>query len=321
MALGDLLASPKDLTYGVVQPGQHVEDGVPIIRVKDIRHGRVAAEAPMRIAAGVEAQYERSRLRGGELLVTLVGTVGEVAVAGPGTVGWNVARAVAVARFEPNVPALWVAYNLRRVEAVDRIAARVNTTVQTTLNLKDLRELPVVMPPDPELYRILDILRSLDDKVAINQRIMGLLQDEMRTGLAALQGGEMQEIGAVSSLVRDGVQPDSLPADTAYIGLEHMPQRDLALGNRGSARDVTSTKSRFRQGDVLFGKLRPYFNKVGVAQFDGICSSDILVVRPTDEVWRPWLALTLSSSAVIDHATAVSSGTRMPRAKWTDLAS
>lgn len=194
-------------------------------------------------------------------------------------------------------------------------------TTHQTIYFPEVKAFHVALPPLEYQRAVADVLNALDDKIETNERISRLLQAEMRAELEALHGGAAQEIGAVASLVRESVQPGSLPDDTAYIGLEHMPQRDLALGNRGSARDVTSTKSRFRKGDVLFGKLRPYFNKVAAAHFDGICSSDILVVRPTDEEWRPWLALTLSSSPVIDHATAVSSGTRMPRAKWADLAS
>ena len=63
----------------------------------------------------------------------------------------------------------------------------------------------------------------------------------------------------------DGVTPSELAADTPYIGLEHMPRRSIALSDWGRAADVSSGKARFDEGDFLFGKLRPYFHKVGSA--------------------------------------------------------
>lgn len=83
---------------------------------------------------------------------------------------------------------------------------------------------------------------------------------------------------------------------------------------------VTSAKARFSAGDILFGKLRPYFHKVGLAPVDGVASTDILVVRPKNKHFRGWLLAALSSDEVVAHASAVGDGTRMPRAKWADLA-
>ncbi len=71
---------------------------------------------------------------------------------------------------------------------------------------------------------------------------------------------------------RQHVVPTDCGEETPYIGLEHMPRRSIALGSWGFARAVKSAKSRFQKGDILFGKLRPYFHKVGTAPVDGVCS-------------------------------------------------
>jgi type I restriction enzyme S subunit len=170
--LEDLLVSPRDLTYGIVQPGEAVPDGIPIVRVRDVRGGRVTAPDPLRVARSVEAAYERSRLRGGELLVTLVGTVGETAVAGPELAGWNVARAVAVVRVKPDVGARWVAWAMELSASAGLIAQRVNTTVQTTLNLADLRDVPIPLPPSGEREAIEAVLGALDEKIESNRIVM-----------------------------------------------------------------------------------------------------------------------------------------------------
>ena len=84
------------VTYGIVQPGSPVEAGVPVIRVNNFRDTRIDVTDVLKVATEVAAKYERTRLQGGEVLLTVVGTVGQVAVAPKMVAGYNVARAVAV---------------------------------------------------------------------------------------------------------------------------------------------------------------------------------------------------------------------------------
>lgn len=199
--LEDLLTSKRDLTYGIVQPGSEVAGGVPIVRVRDVRNGSVSTTTPLRVDPDIERAYQRSRLRGGELLVTLVGTVGETAVAGPELAGWNVARAIAVARIKPDVGARWVTWAMKLSASTGLIAERLNTTVQATLNLADLREVPIPLPPEPERRAIAATLGALDDKIESNQRVVELIPALIRAKVQeALDAGVLAT--PVSSLGR-----------------------------------------------------------------------------------------------------------------------
>ena len=126
---------------------------------------------------------------------------------------------------------------------------------------------------------------------------------------------QTRAFGDCAVLIRESV---SLPnaGDTSYIGLEHIGKETLSLVGHGEASSVTSAKARFRRGDILFGKLRPYFRKVVRAPFDGICSTDIWVVRATKGVDQGFLYYCMASWPFVDFATAGAEGTRMPRAKW-----
>ncbi|MBW1929893.1 MAG: restriction endonuclease subunit S [Deltaproteobacteria bacterium] len=127
-------------------------------------------------------------------------------------------------------------------------------------------------------------------------------------------GGEIA-FRDVAQLVRDVVQPDEV-AKVPYIGLEHIEQESLRLNGWGTSSDVNSAKFRFRKGDILFGKLRPYFRKVVRAPFDGICSTDIWVVRAREGCDQGYLFYWMASYDFVDFASKGSEGTRMPRAKW-----
>jgi type I restriction enzyme S subunit len=143
--------------------------------------------------------------------------------------------------------------------------------------------------------------------------------EESELGLIP-KGWQVDGLGKISQNLRDQAKPDNIEPNTPYIGLEHMPRRSLALSDHGAAEGLASGKFWYRKDDVLFGKLRPYFHKVGVASGDGICSTDILVVRPLFRHWFAYVAMQFSSDALVSYAAQLSNGAKMPRIGWNDLA-
>lgn len=108
-------------------------------------------------------------------------------------------------------------------------------------------------------------------------------------------------------------------ADLTYIGLEHIQQEKLRLNSVGHSSEITSNKFFFKDGDILFGKLRPYFRKVIKAKFDGVCSTDIWVVRAKKNNSQDFIFYFLANWEFIDTANAGEGGSRMPRADWSFL--
>jgi len=350
--LGDLVDPTRGISYGIVQPGEHVEDGVPIIRAGDLRGDRIDAGSPLRVSASIEANYSRTRLRGGELVMSIVGTVGQTAVINEQFIGWNTARAVAVIPVRPDIGAYWVRIALKTPAARERINSRLNTTVQATLNLKDVAELPIALPPLAEREAISSVLGALDEKIELNRRmnetlevttraifkdwfvdfgptrakieghppylasdIWSLFPDRLdEAGTPA--GWKSGTLGDLAEQVGESVKPEALSPETPYIGLEHMPRRSIALTDWGGAGKVTSGKLAFKRGDFLFGKLRPYFHKVGIAPLDGICSTDIVVMNATQEAARAFVIACISQDEFVAFTDRTSDGTKMPRTSW-----
>lgn len=134
------------------------------------------------------------------------------------------------------------------------------------------------------------------------------------------EGWRVGTLGDVAEHVRRGIQPNEIQPGTPYIALEHMPKRCIALSEWGVADGVESNKFEFKHGEILFGKLRPYFRKVGVAPVDGVCSTDIIVVKPRHEKWFGFVLGHVSSVEFVEYTTMVSTGTKMPRTSWWDMA-
>lgn len=206
----------------------------------------------------------------------------------------------------------------------------------SNLNQDILARLPVPVVPYALQRRIADILSAYDDLIENNTRRIAILEDmarrlfdewfgqhcippvgDHRAGLP--DGWTAATLSDWVTDLRDAVDPNSLDPATAYVGLEHLPRRSTTLCDWGTAGDVGSTKLRYQQGDILFGKIRPYFHKVAVMPAEGVCSSDAIVMRPKTVGHLPMAIGLTSSDAFVAHATQTSNGTKMPRADWKVL--
>ncbi len=238
-------------------------------------------------------------------------------------------------------------------------ANRIGGSTIESIRLTDLPSWHIALPDLDEQRRIAHILGTLDDKIELNRRmnetleaiaralfkswfvdfdpvraksegrdlgwspdVAGLFPDSFEdSDLGEIPTGwKVGQFGDVAEHPRRGVQPNAIDASTPYIALEHMPKRCIALSEWGVADRVESNKSEFRRGEILFGKLRPYFHKVGVAPVDGVCSTDVLVVMPRVEDWFGFVLGHVSSDAFVEYTNAGSTGTKMPRTSWGDMA-
>lgn len=121
-------------------------------------------------------------------------------------------------------------------------------------------------------------------------------------------------VGDLISEVVDRIDPGQIGSrDLPYVGLEHIEQGTGRLSGVGRASEVVSQKSRFGAGDILYGKLRPNLRKVARPDFDGVCSTDIVVFRAKAGADVDFAFQLLQSEPLVAHAVASSAGTKMPR--------
>lgn len=127
---------------------------------------------------------------------------------------------------------------------------------------------------------------------------------------------EIKEIGDTCQLVKNIFTPSSKD-NFHYIGLEHIEQGTLKLNGVGKSSEIESNKFFFKKGQILFGKLRPYFRKVIRPNFEGVCSTDIWVINSKEGFDNSFLFYFFADKRIIDEATNSSEGTKMPRAVWS----
>ena len=161
----------ESISYGIVQPGAHTEiNSIPIIRVNNIKNGYIKIDDVLKVEPSIEDKYKKTRLKGGELLITVVGSVGECAIVPDSLKGWNVARAVSVAKIKSEYDTRFIKYAFKTEDIIFQMYGNTNDTVQPTLNLSSLKTLKFNIPDFPEQTAIASVLSSLDDKIDLLHR-------------------------------------------------------------------------------------------------------------------------------------------------------
>ena len=176
--LGSLV--DRKIGYGIVQPGQNILDGVPVIKVNNLITGLHSKDELDVTTKENDEKYSRTRLEGGELIVSVVGTVGKTAIVPKSFRGCNLVRAVAMIDIKENWLSKWVKYYIDSPAGQAYIEQNLNTTVQATLNIKTLVDMPIPFPKEDEMRKIVTILDAIDRKIECDQQINDNLLEQMQ---------------------------------------------------------------------------------------------------------------------------------------------
>lgn len=158
-SLDEMCDPTRGITYGIVQTGDDTPDGVPTVRCGDIRDFSVRVGSLKRVAPGLAAQFGRTTLRGGEVIIAIRGTVGATASATADMVCMNVSREVAVLPLLGEVDQSFVMFGLGAPEAQARVGARVKGVAQSGINIADLKRLAFAVPSSAEQQEVVAAIR------------------------------------------------------------------------------------------------------------------------------------------------------------------
>lgn len=338
----DLLAGfPFKSDRFLAQP----EEGVALVKGENVSQGRILWDISKYWTSSEYETYSKYHLQAGDVVLAMDRPWV------PAGLKWAVVRndhpkALLVqrcARLRSKVPALTQEF-LRYIiggKAFEDYIRPITTGVNVPhISGAQILSFRFPLPPVSEQRRIAAILSAYDDLIENCERRIRVLDEMARalyrewfvnfrypgherasfveTGIGKCPDG--WRIEAVSTLVREvrrAVPKGTLAEGTVrYVGLEHIPRRSLALDAWAEASDLGSNKLRFDRCDVLFGKIRPYFHKVAVAPFAGVCSADTFVIQPVEPKLRGFTTCLVSSDPFVAHASATANGAKMPRANW-----
>jgi type I restriction enzyme S subunit len=333
--------------------------GVPLITAKVIKGGRIIEPDEFIREADYDDWMRRGLPLPGDVVLTTEAPLGEVAQLDNRKVALA-QRVITLRGKHGVLDNTFLKFLLQSARVQSELQARATGTTVVGIKQSELRKVSLLLPTFDEQRAIARVLGDLDDKIELNRRMNATLEamaqalfrswfvdfdpvrakaegrapEGMDAATAALfpdtlvdsEFGEIPEgwrpgnFGEIAENPRRTVDPEDIAGSTAYIALEHMPRHSIALSDWEIAENLGSGKFRFYRGEILFGKLRPYFHKVGVAPIDGVCSTDILVLRPQRPAWFGFLLGHASSEAFVSHTNAGSTGTRMPRTGWSEMA-
>ena len=316
-------------------------EGYPIIRTPNIGVGYLDLEGVQRVS---RAAYDRRNIRAiprpNDLILSREAPAGNVGIIREGAEVCLGQRTVLIRPNAEKVSPLFLNYYLNAPKQRHALLSNSNGATVSHVNMPIIRNLVIELPDRETQDRIAGALSAYDELIENNRRQIKLLEEAtqrlykewfidlkfpdhevtpVHDGLP--DGWRMGCLGECCALIKTISKQDERTGNELYIGLEHMPKDSICLRAHGVSADVVGNKTEFRKGDVLFGKIRPYFHKVGFAQFDGVTSTDAIVMRAV-EGKQAFLLAVASSDEFVSYATATSkTGTKMPRADWAAMKS
>jgi type I restriction enzyme S subunit len=158
--LSEIIEEGDKINYGVVQPGSEFPEGHHLIRAGNVVDGLVP-ENMKRIDPDIEQKYSRSRIKGNEILIVCVGSIGEVALVREEHIGFNIARAVCRIPVKNSIPRIYVSEYLKLASVQSRIQAEIREVAQPTLNIKQIKELVISIPETSKMEEFERMMNSV----------------------------------------------------------------------------------------------------------------------------------------------------------------
>jgi type I restriction enzyme S subunit len=325
----------------------YVSEGVPFYRGREITEkykGNLDISTELFITEDKFREIERKfgAPKQGDLLLTSVGTLGSVYVVKPGDRFYFKDGNLTWFRHFKGLDSQFLYYWISSPQGKAELQKCTIGSSQSAFTIVLLKGMELDLPPLPVQQRIAGILSAYDELIENSQRRIKILESMARAlyrewfvyfrfpghenhpriasplGEIPL-GWEVMKLGEIAEEMRRNVPKGQLEAPTSFVGLEHIPRRSLALDAWETVTELGSNKLEFKKGEILFGKIRPYFHKVSIAPFEGLCSADTIVIRALRPEHYAYVVACVSSDAFVAKASATANGAKMPRANWDVL--
>lgn len=329
----------------------YVSDGTPIVTVEHLGEISFNLENLPMVSDKDKERLSKYVLKEGDIVFSRVGSVDRCTYVSKKEDGWLFSGRCIRVRVNEKADARYVSFYFRQKYFKEMMRNISVGAIMSSLNTSLMDNLPIFLPSKIIQQKIAAVLSSLDSKIALNNRINTELEAMAKTLYdywfvqfdfpdangkpyktlggkmvynAALkkeipEGWEVSELRNLVDVVKGNISPSDILPTTPYVGLEHIGRKTIVLSDWTTSDTANSDKTVFKKHDILFGKIRPYFHKVAVALFDGITSTDTIILRPKKSEHFGLALETVFTEKFVNTATSSSTGSKMPRADWNVL--
>lgn len=327
----------KECTIGdiaSVKGGKRLPKGVnliternshPYIRIKDLTEKILELKSSYEyVDDDTQKSISRYIVATGDILISIVGTIGLIAVVGDSLKGANLTEnCVKLINIKEDVDKDFLYYFLVSSMGQDEIKKGTVGAVQPKLPIKNIQSIRMFLPPIEIQQQISGLLATLDRKIELNNKINENLEQQAQAIFKSWFvdfepfGGKMPaewKIGTISDICRyskDKVNIENLTLDTYYSTENMQPNRQGAV--QATALPTIKQTTACQKGDVLVSNIRPYFKKILYCFSECGCSTDVLCFVPNITEFSAYLYCTLYSDKFFDYMVAGAKGTKMPR--------
>lgn len=334
---------------GAWKQAEYGEVGHPVVQVSNLKRDNFDMSEQKFLRRESFERYKKHQIRNGDLIIATVGShpsqpsaAGRAAVANITIDGMLLNQnAVLIRSISPDLAQGYLCLIGRSPDFQHYVQhSGKGAANQVRIAIGAIKSFEFELPSKDEQIKIAHIIEAYDDLIENNRRRIALLEQAARLlyrewfvhfrfpghetakfvdGLP--EGWQPAVLSDHVDLRKEAVKPDQFRSDDVHIGLEHIPRRSAVLSDWEGVENLASHKFRFDAGDIIFGKIRPYFHKVGFAVRGGVASSDAFIWRVKEERLWPLIMSTTSSDYFVSVASkTVREGSKMPRADWKVLA-
>ena len=306
ITLGALTENTRPIQYGVLKPGPRQDGGVPMIRITDISSNYLDTTDLYRISNSLDEEFKRTRLNGGEVLISIQGTIGRVVLCPESLAGANISRTIALIQPDERVLPSFLRYCL-----LDKSYRGDHWTVGTTrasLNIGVLRKTPIPVPPLSEQERTVKLLDEADELRKLRAQadhrttalIPALFHEMFGDTITNPKGWEVRLFSEVGKLDRGRSKNRPRDEPSLYGGKYPFIQTGDVANSNGEIIAYTQTyserglaQSRMWPAGTLVITIAANIGKTAILTFPACFPDSMVGFVPGDRVIvdyvRPWL--------------------------------
>lgn len=323
------ITDPKRvISYGIVQTGPNMQNGIRCLRVVDIDDGKINSGDMIATSKTISDSYKRTILKAEDLVMPLRGKVGDIAIVSEDLAGCNLTRGVALIAVRQDWSARYCRQYISSSFTRKRLEQSMNGSALQEIPIAALRSFNIALPStkaeQEAIAKALSdtdaLIESLEQLIAKKRQIKQGAMQELLTGKRRLPGfsgeWEVKLFDEIVRLRKERIDPRRSEAAEFCIELEHIQQGTGCLVGYTETGGNSSLKSVFQKEDVLFGKLRAYLRKFWLANRAGVCSTEIWVLAAKTAQLTPTFLFQIIKVDSFVEAASTAYGTHMPRSDW-----